>query len=310
MRNRQKYTLKILLCLLLSFAVKPVFALTFPLPTPKEALVGKAITVISKKDETLSLIGMAHDIGLLEMRKANPQMRLEALKIGSRVRIPSAFILPDVPRKGMVINLAEMRLYYYQPKKKQVTTYPIGIGRVGWATPVSSLHIIEKTKNPIWRVPKTIAMDSKDRGHPLPEFIKSGPDNPLGYFAMRLSNPAYLIHGTNQPEGVGTRTTAGCIRLLPEDIKVLFRQVAIGTKVRIINQPYKVGWSKGVLYLESHFPLNEDREDMDDTTTLMFKKVMETVHNSSVDIDWDKLYEVTDSYSGIPSVIGHSLSDR
>ena len=146
--------------------------------------------------------------------------------------VPSQFVLPVAPRDGIVLNVPEMRLYYYLPKKKnqprEVITYPLGVGREGWNTPYITTNIVEKKASPNWYPP-------------LPEIVKAGPDNPLGDFAMRLGQRDYLIHGTNKPYGVGMRVSHGCIRLFPEDIEALFEKVALKTPVRIINQPYKIG---------------------------------------------------------------------
>ncbi len=150
--------------------------------------------------------------------------------------IPTAFILPSAPRKGLVINLAELRMYYYPPDGKTVVTYPLGIGKEGWGTPLGVTRITEKTKNPTWVPPKSILEHRKKEGVYLPAKVPPGVDNPLGGYRMRLAIPtgAYLIHGTNNPAGVGRRSSSGCINMLPEDIETLYEKVPSGTPVHII----------------------------------------------------------------------------
>jgi L,D-transpeptidase ErfK/SrfK len=70
--------------------------------------------------------------------------------------------------------------------------------------------------------------------------------------------PGYLIHGTNQPYGVGMRVSHGCVRLYPENIEFLYTLIDVGETVTIINEPYQMGRRDGVLYFEAHAPLEDD----------------------------------------------------
>ena len=137
-------------------------------------------------------------------------------------------------------------------------TYPIGIGRVGWETPLGDTTVISKARDPSWYVPASVRREGAEMGNPLPAVVPPGPDNPLGHFVLKLDMPGYLIHGTNQPYGVGMRVSHGCIRLYPENIEPLYGMVGIGEVVTIINEPYLAGWRNGELYLESHSPLEDD----------------------------------------------------
>jgi len=296
----------ILIIITICFSL-PAFALTYNLPAKGDNLVGEVRKIIPSSGETLISLGRLYDIGVMEMREANPHIEGDKIPPETKVMIPSEFLLPDVEWEGMVINLAEMRMYYFHTDAKRVTTHPVGIGRVGWETPVDTYTIASKQKNPTWYVPKTIKADAAERGTPLPDSIGPGPDNPLGNYAMRLSDPNYLIHGTNQPEGVGTRTTAGCIRLLPEDIETLFPQVAIGTKLQIINDAIKVGWPRGKLLLEAHYPLNEEREEGYDGMPPMMELIMNAPKVHTVNIDWEKANRITEEHLGIPFVVGKHL---
>ncbi len=252
---------KTYLCrLLLSTLALPslALALKLPLPAENEDLVGSlSSTVISPKDK-FAEIARKYDLGFFELIEANPQVDPKALLPGTEIILPNQYLLPHVPRKGIIINIATMRLYFFPEGEKYFYTYPVGIGKKNWSTPLGELKIIGKIKNPVWLVPKSIYEYRKKNKDPIPRIIQSGPDNPLGYFALRLSLPTYLIHGTNEPSSVGVRSSAGCIHLYPEDIKALFSMVKLRTPVLIINQPYIAGYHMNKLYVEAHLPLEED----------------------------------------------------
>jgi L,D-transpeptidase ErfK/SrfK len=160
-------------------------------------------------------------------------------------------VLPDGPPRGIVVNLAEMRLYYFA-SDSWVLTFPVGLGREGWETPTGRFKIIEKTENPKWVIPAGVRAEHRKDGRPDRDVPGGDPENPLGRYRMRLSEPLYSIHGTNMPWAVGRRTSHGCIRLYPEDIEQLFPRVALGTPVALVHQPVKVGARGGVIYVEVH----------------------------------------------------------
>jgi len=213
--------------------------------------------------------------------------------------VPSQHVLPRVPRRGLVLNLPEMRMYYFPPKQPgrpaQVQTYPIGIGRMDWATPLGTTTIVGKVKDPSWTPPESIRLEHAAKGDPLPRVVPAGPNNPLGRYAMRLGIPGYLIHSTNKPLGVGMRVSHGCIRMLPEDIERLFPQLPTGTPVTIVNQPVKAGWYGGKLYIEIHPPLEEypnDRGAMVQEVQLALNNAMSKrsgqVNNAEVQQELDR----------------------
>lgn len=230
----------------------------FPLPPPDVNVIGHIqAPVVAKKGETFVELARRYGIGYDALEKLNRGLDGLYLKEGDLVILPSRMILPDAPREGIVINLPEMRLYYYPPDEPYVDVYAIGIGREGWATPTGKMSIIEKRPNPTWTPPASIRAEHAAQGDILPAVVPAGPDNPLGLFAMRLSNPDYLIHGTNKPEGVGMRVSHGCIRMYPEGIEALFQKAKLNTSVNIVNQPMKMGYFADQVYLEFHAPLGE-----------------------------------------------------
>ncbi|NNM58360.1 MAG: L,D-transpeptidase family protein [Legionellales bacterium] len=253
---------------------------------------------------SLSTVAENYDIGYYELLEANPQMNPMRPYVGERVLIPTQYVLPQASRQGIIINLAELRLYYFPPGQNVVVTEPIGIGRQGWDTPLGTFKVIEKIKDPTWHVPASIAADSASKGVILPKTIPPGPDNPLGQFAMRLSLPNYLIHGTNRPAGVGRRVSSGCIRMYPEDIESLFQMVAMGTPVTIVNQSAKAGWLNGHLYLESTRPLSEQRaQGGDEIANAWVRAIDNEIAGTNATINWNKAKLVAGQQSGVPQIV-------
>ena len=235
---------------------------TLPVPPSDVDLVGQVRVVVARHEDTLLDIARRGGLGYTEIKMANRGLDPWMPGEGVQVVLPTQHILPEAPREGIVINLPEMRLYYYpsaQGDFRQVVTYPISIGRYDWRTPLGVTRITQKVPNPSWTPPESIRIEHAAKGDILPPVVPAGPDNPLGQFALRLGVPGYLIHGTNKPYGIGMRVTHGCLRLYPEDIAALFQQVAPGVAVNFVNQPYKIGQAFGITYLEVHHPLKEEK---------------------------------------------------
>jgi L,D-transpeptidase ErfK/SrfK len=252
---------RLLFCLLLSLN-GAASALTLSAPDrPGDSLIGNAPQdvkyVAAKEEDTLIDIAVNFKLGQDEIVLANPAVDRWLPKQGTKVRIPNSFILPDAPREGIVVNLPEMRIYYY-PDNSRVYTYAIGIGRVDWKTPLGKTRIQDKTANPSWSPPPSIIKEHLADGDVLEPYYPPGPDNPLGLFAFRLGIPGYLIHSTNKVNGVGMRVSHGCIRMYPDDIEQFFPLVKPGAQVNLVNQPIKVGWSHDTLFLETYPELEEN----------------------------------------------------
>ena len=290
----------------------PASANTYPLPPAGDNVVGKVGFIRATQADTISDIARTYDQGFDEMRDANPRVDPWLPGKGTKVVIPSEFILPDVPRKGIVVNVPEMRLYYYPPaapgEHPVVVTHPISIGRQNWGTPKALTRIVAKLTDPRWYPPASIRKEHAKEGDTLPPFVPGGADNPLGLFALRLALPGYLIHGTNKPYGVGMRVSHGCIRLYPEDIEELFHQVPVGTPVRIINRPYKVGWRDGILYVEVHPHLKEDKDQFRDIYTQIVGLIIKSAGQRKVNVQWENLQTAVEQERGIPVAIGRRLN--
>ncbi len=275
-------------------------AVTFDLPAPGDDVVGQTFTLNTRWEETFSDIARIYDIGYRQMVAANPKVDAWLPGEGTEVVIPQQYILPSGPHKGIVINLAELRLYYYPEDRPVVVTYPIGIGREGWSTPTGETVVIGKKEGPSWTVPASILKEHEEDGDPLPPVIPPGPNNPLGTHAIYLGLSGYLLHGTNKPYGVGMRVSHGCIRLYPENIKQFFKQVKKGTPVRIVNEPYKAGWLKGELFVQVHPPLVEYIEEKGHNYTELVNAVIERLGEDQRKPDWSLLHEYAENKTGIP----------
>ena len=300
---------KTILTLALMAAI-PSYAQTLVLPPFDVDLVGSVTTVSSKAGESLLDIAREHDFGQDEIVFANPDVDRWLPTPGSVVTLPGRFILPDSPRKGVVLNLPELRIYHFSAKPSSegapqpLITHPVSVGRMDWNTPLGTTKIVQKKKNPTWTPPESIKREHELDGDPLPDVVPAGPDNPLGLYAMRLGIPGYLIHSTNKPFGVGMRVTHGCVRMYPEDIEIFFNQVEVNTEVTLVNQPVKLGWYSGQLYLEIHPPLDED--GMDDEKLMQHALDLveaELGDSRDVAVRWSLLRKVVKEKSGMPAVI-------
>lgn len=280
-------------------------AASFILPPEGTDLIGVPVWVHTRYQDNLLDVARDYSVGYHEVQRANPGVDTWLPGDGTRVLLPTRYVLPPGARRGVVINLPEYRLYYFPKPKKgeraQVITYPISIGKMDWDTPIGEHRVISKAKNPSWYPPESIRRDHAQRGSILPRVVPPGPDNPLGAYAMRLNLTSYLIHGTNNPDGVGMRVTSGCIRMFPEHIEQLFPLVDVGTPVRIMSEPIKVGWAADTLYVEVHPPLEEESESqlrMRFTTLLR-----EAAEGHDIEIDWPRADAIFAAATGVPTEV-------
>jgi L,D-transpeptidase ErfK/SrfK len=295
---------------LLALMPVPVSAETFRLPDNGDTVVGDVnLTSVVGKNMVLDL-AMTYDQGYEEMRLANPQLDMFAPGDGAEVLIPSQYVLPAATPDGIVINVPEMRLYYFpraKPKEpKVVITHPISIGREDWVTPHGTTKVTAKIKDPVWVPPESIRKEHMTWGDVLPKVVPAGPDNPMGQFAIKLGLPGYFIHGTDEQKsyGIGMRVTHGCIRMYPKDIESLFMQIPVGTPVQIINQPLKVGRLKGSLYLEAHPHLLEDPAIRDDHYAKVVNLLIAAIGQARSEVDWAEIRSAVGDRNGIPVSIG------
>lgn len=305
---------RLLFILLLNLcSAPPAKALRYVLDDSGATLIGEIVTTEAGERDTLLDIARLYGFGYQDMKLVNPELDTWLPGAGQEVILPAQFILPAARQEGIVLNIPEMRLYYYPPpaqgQPREVLTYPLGIGREGWATPYIATRIIEKKVKPSWYPPESIRREHAEAGDPLPKVVRPGPDNPLGDYAMRLGRPEYLIHGTNKPYGIGMRVSHGCIRLYPEDIEALFAEVTLKTPVNIINQPYKLGVKDEVIYLEAHPFLQEDSEQYQNNLTSVVSLLIKMADGRDYELDWDKAHEAINQPTGLPVAIGMFLPE-
>ncbi|HQG31191.1 MAG TPA: L,D-transpeptidase family protein [Deltaproteobacteria bacterium] len=262
-------------------------------------VIGRPAVIRLEKGDTLPDIARHFSLGINQLSKANPGVDIWVPKAGERIVLPLRFILPDAPRKGIVINLAAMRLFQYKKERTSlvVMTYPVGIGTAERPTPTGRMHVVRKVSRPVWYVPASIAEDHRKKGDPLPDAVLPGPLNPLGEYALYLSKSTYLIHGTNKPSSIGLDATNGCLRLYPEDIERLYENTPVKTTVCIVNQPYLVGQRNGIVYLEVHAP----REAPDaDELEKMYAKLKKIEKSYGCTFDRARIEKVLAEARGIP----------
>ncbi len=291
-------------------AAAPALAESFALPAEGD-LVGEPLDVVSERADTFIDLARRHGLGFDEMVQANPGVDPWVPGGGTVIRLPKQRVLPDAPREGVVVNVAAMRLFYYpkrRPNEPQVViTHPIGIGKVGWQTPEGVTRIVSRTKDPTWTPPASVRREHLKQGEKLPPRVPPGPDNPLGAHMFRLGWPSYLIHGTNKPPGVGMRSSHGCIRMYPEDIEELFDTVPIGTQVRIVNQPYLLGWQGERLHVQAYGALEDDKRDWEHGPKSLLRRAAKSksplwqkIRAHDADIDWELARAQSERPRGIP----------
>jgi len=280
--------------------------ITLPAPDAKPAasnsnVIGSVIDYTLKKKESLFDVARKFDIGIIELRAANPGVDPWKPKAGTVLKVGTMHLVPQGVKEGLVVNLGAMRLYYYNGDK--VMTFPIAAGREGWETPTAVTKIMSKRKNPTWTPTDNIRAENPD----LPDVIPAGPDNPLGQYAMALGVASIMIHGTNSPASIGRRASHGCIRLYPEDIESLFNAVPKGTQVTIADMPYQLGWDDNkTIYIEvapkltTTAKLKKPAERLD---AAMYRDIQSKIASDAT-IDWEAVEEAFHRADGIPMPIG------
>lgn len=258
-------------------------------------LIGKPRSVEIGPDMTLMELAVREGVGFQALQNANPLLDPWRPVTGQPIQVPTQAIFPGPVTQGLTINLAELRVYFLNAREDGVPAlYPLGIGRQGWETPEGNFEVVQKVENPVWRVPPGIKKENPE----LPDFIPAGPRNPLGSYWLGLSAPGYGLHGTTRPYGVGRRVSHGCIRLYDADIETLFREVPLGTKVRIVYEPVKATIVGNDLYLEVHPDFEQRFQDL----------FQQALHRISAlywpgEVDYAKVKRVVAEQRGVPVAV-------
>lgn len=302
----------------ISFAVFSAFILSAslsgaapvekPLHNSIKPYIGQMQKVTASYEDTLVHIGREYGVGFVEMRAANPSVDPWLPGSGTEITIPTLNILPDAPHQGVVINLAEMRLYYFKNSNTEPLTFPIGIGRDGLKTPLGVTSVMRKKEGPTWT--PTDRMRKEDPT--LPAFVPPGADNPMGSHALYLGFPTIAIHGTNKPYGIGRRVSSGCIRMFPEDITQIYNMVPVGTKVTVVDQSIKAAWIGNRLFLEVH-PTQDQAAVMEHEGSIPdyqlserdLSMIMRVAGKNVQTLDWQKIRKVVKERKGYPVPIAN-----
>lgn len=279
------------------------------LPPGNAGLVGSIETIRVSDQETLADIARQYNLGHEEIRLANPDVEFWLLSEGTEVVLSRRYVLPRAKREGIVLNVPEMRIYYFPRKcmpdeNCELLTFPVSIGRMDWQTPLGETRVTQKVRNPTWWPPESIRQEAAQDGKYLPASVPPGPDNPMGKFSLHLDLPGYRIHGTNLPSGVGMRVTHGCVRMYPEDIEFLFELVRVGTLVQIVSQGIKLGWDGDTLFMEVHPLLEEDNRSTADLKEQTLLELQELASERPFILFGAEFLRAFEEQNGIPVPIG------
>jgi len=292
----------------------PLHPNDFALATSEQTVIGAPQVVFASSSDTLSDLARAYGLGYDEIIAANPGVDPWLPGEGTAILLPTQYVLPQVERQGVVLNIASKRLFYFPAagdgETQKVLTYPIGIGRVGWETPLGDTTVVSKARDPHWWVPASVRREHAEIGDPLPSVVPPGPDNPLGHRVLKLDMPGYLIHGTNAPYGVGMRVSHGCVRLYPENIELLYELVGIGEAVTIVNEPYLFGYENGMLYFEAHAPLEDDLVPPDERLAMLLDQQVDAAGQPLNDHLRDQARAIAADPRGLPvSIVQYDTSE-
>lgn len=267
---------------------------------PADWLIGTVSAEAPRERETFLEIGERFDLGYNEVVSANRSTDPWIPKAGEPVVVPTRWLVPDAPRDGIVLNIPEMRLYYFRDHGRRVMTVPVGLGREDWKTPQGSFRVRGKTVNPTWVIPETIRKERiAEDGFSERSIPGGSPDNPLGKFRIELSLPTYGIHGSNKEWGVGMLVSHGCLRLYNEDMATLFPMIEVGTPGAFVYQPVKVGKERGRVLVEVH-------DDIYGFEPALYKAAMGILEKKgwAADVDPETLEAAVEARTGVPTDVG------
>jgi L,D-transpeptidase ErfK/SrfK len=279
-----------------------------PSAPPVPRLIGDLETITSKYEDTLVHLARKYNVGFVELRAANPGIDPWLPGKNTQLIIPTQHILPDAPQQGIVINLPEMRMYFYITPGEPPASFPIGIGRSGLTTPLGTTTVERMGTDPIWY--PTDRMRKEDPK--LPVAVPPGPENPMGTHAMYLGWPSYAIHGTDKPYSIGRRLSSGCIRMYPEDILTVFDNVDPGTQVTVVDQPVKTAWINDQYYIQVH-PTQEQSDILSKDAVhhsiyplndADIKTILAGAGDATDHLDWAKIKKAVRERRGIPIIVG------
>ncbi len=265
-------------------------------------VLGVARAVVIRPGDTLLDVAKEAGVGFGQVVQLNPGVDVWIPEPGTRVALPTEYILPEGPHKGLVINLPEMRLYEWHSGIDAPAVYAIAIGDAEDPSPEGEFKVGNKRLDPYWYVPDSIREENPN----LPTVVPPGPENPLGDRWLTIGHSSYGIHGTNNIWSIGRLATHGCIRLYNDAMRTLYARTPIGTRITLVYQPVKIGRRGDVVYLEVH-PDVYGRLPHALQSTLVKLSVLDVlgvVDGSS--IDEETVTRVISEARGVPVPIGRT----
>lgn len=268
-------------------------------------VVGGVTLLKTRHEDTFASVAVARGLGWRELIDANPGVDPWLPGEGTAIDLPTGYVLPSGVREGVVINVAEFRLYYFPPGGRTVITFPVGLGRLDFPTPIVETRVTSVIPNPAWMPGPTARREHAERGDPLPAVVPPGPDNPMGSMAIALGIPSYFIHGTNQPFAVGQTASLGCIRMYNQHVEALAEMMRPDVPVRIVNEPYKVGWRYGELYAEVHPDVYGTAPPGE-----LQRRIEAAAGDQLATVNWALVQYLLDQPTGIPVPVQHPGDER
>lgn len=272
-------------------------------------LAGGLMTFVTRYEDTFANIGIQESLGYLELVKANPGVDPWLPGEGTRITLPRHYVLPDAPREGIVINLAEYRLYHFRDGGVEV--FPVGVGTEDNPSPLTRAEVTMRLESPAWYPPASVRAEYAAEGLVAPRMVPPGPENPLGPYALMLSARSYLIHGTNKRFGIGMQVSRGCFRMYNHDISRFIYEVERGTPVEIVDQPVKMGFSGKEVWLEVHRRFEDyDDQAMDEVWQQVSRMVASfREQHPGVELQRAAIELAVEQADGVPRLIGERLAD-
>ena len=284
------------------------FAERFPIPANNQSLIGETQVITTQEGDNVVSIAKRYNVSFNTLKSANPDLDMKrAFLTGTSIAIPNQYLIPDVKRDGIIINLPEMRMYYFPRNGQEVETYPIGIGKIGNTIPITNTAIVRKAENPTWIPTENIRKFNLEQGIVLPKVMGAGPDNPLGRYAIYTRLSTYLIHSTIFPESIGKRASFGCIRMFEGDIEHFFPSIEKDIPVYILNMPTKLAIEDDVLYMEAHQPLEEHRSAHDASLPAVVHRITEITKDQPYLIDWQLIADLSLMKDSMPHEVGFKV---
>ncbi|GFO58134.1 hypothetical protein GMST_04590 [Geomonas silvestris] len=270
-----------------------------PAPQVAGSIMGGETLYRVRANDTLLKIAARFKIRPHLLARLNRLTTSSLLREGQTLRIVNRRIVPYPLDEGLIINIADCTLYCFKDGKLS-RTVPIAAGRAelkqnrSWQTPLGSFKVVDKVKNPSWRVPVSIQKEMEQQGQEVKTLIPPGPANPLGKYALRTSLPGILIHGTNRPSSISSYSSHGCIRVSPANIELLYNEVPVNTAGKIVYRPVKVAVSAGKTYLEVHKDIYGKIEDLEKEARNLIEEA-----GGGAPIDWRKVRRMVKEQTGV-----------